>query len=99
MKAQRELEVEIARRKHVDNNVHQISNLLFGEEKGCIVMVHVRAPGQPLVDDWDCLKTLVSMDKFFNIGIISIFQAQNSYQFLVNMNSQAYLISCMLHIK
>ncbi|XP_039683768.1 vacuolar-processing enzyme [Medicago truncatula] len=59
LKAQKELEVEIARRKHVDNNVHQISDLLFGEEKGSIVMVHVRASGQPLVDNWDCLKTLV----------------------------------------
>jgi len=40
---------------------------LFGEEKGSALMFHVRARGQPLVDDWDCLKTLVSIDKFFNI--------------------------------
>lgn len=55
-------------------------------------MVHVRASGQPLVDNWDCLKTLVSMDKFFNIVTISIFQAQISYQFFVNVHSQAYMI-------
>jgi len=33
LKAQKELEVEIAQRRHVDKSVHLINNLLFGEEK------------------------------------------------------------------
>ncbi|GAU29002.1 hypothetical protein TSUD_165200 [Trifolium subterraneum] len=59
LKTQKELEAEIADRKKVDNNVHQISNILFGEEKGSTMIVHVRSSGQPLVDDWDCLKTFI----------------------------------------
>ncbi|WJX81299.1 legumain [Trifolium repens] len=59
LKAQKELEDEIAHREQVDNNVHQISNILFGEEKGPTMMVHVRSSGQPLVDDWDCFKTFI----------------------------------------
>ncbi|CAL5191778.1 unnamed protein product [Lathyrus oleraceus] len=59
LKAQKELEVEIAHRKHVDNTFQLISNFLFGKENGSTMMVHVRAPDQPLVDDWDCFKTLI----------------------------------------
>ncbi|XP_058739479.1 vacuolar-processing enzyme-like [Vicia villosa] len=59
LKAQKELEDEIAHRKHVDNTFQHISNLLFGKENGSTMMVHVRAPGQPLVDNWDCFKTLI----------------------------------------
>ncbi|CAI8612579.1 unnamed protein product [Vicia faba] len=59
LKAQKELELEITHRKHVDNNFQLISNLLFGKENGSTMLFHVRAPGQPLVDDWDCFKTLI----------------------------------------
>ena len=33
--------------------------MIFGEEKSSNMMVNVRSDGQPLVDDWDCLKMLV----------------------------------------
>jgi len=59
VKARNELDAEIAHRKHVDHNIHLIENILFGAKKSSTMMVHVRAIGQPLVDDWDCLKTLV----------------------------------------
>ncbi|CAK8540456.1 unnamed protein product [Lathyrus sativus] len=59
LKAQKELEVEIAHRKHVDNTFQHISNLLFEKENGSTMLLHVRAPGQPLVDDWDCFKMLI----------------------------------------
>jgi len=59
VKAQNELDAEIAYRKHVDHNIHLIGNILFGEKKSSAMMFHARAIGQPLVDDWDCLKTLV----------------------------------------
>ncbi|XP_027190454.1 vacuolar-processing enzyme gamma-isozyme-like [Cicer arietinum] len=59
LKAQKELEVEIAHREYVDKSVHMISSILFGEEKGSTIIVDVRASGQPLVDDWDCLKTFM----------------------------------------
>lgn len=61
LKAQKELDVEIAHREHIDNSVHLIGDLLFGEEKSSTMMEHVRPAGHPLVDDWDCLKTLVTI--------------------------------------
>lgn len=44
---------------HIDNSVVMIGKLLFGIENGPEVLKTVRPAGQPLVDDWDCLKTLV----------------------------------------
>ena len=44
---------------HVDNSMEMIGKLLFGIEKGPEVLKAIRPVGQPLVDDWDCLKTLV----------------------------------------
>ncbi|CAJ1785706.1 unnamed protein product [Sphenostylis stenocarpa] len=58
LKAQKELDDEIAHRKHVDNVFHLIGDLLFGEDNSSTMMFHVRPPGLPLVDDWDCFKTL-----------------------------------------
>ncbi|TKY63156.1 Vacuolar-processing enzyme [Spatholobus suberectus] len=59
LKAQKELDDEIAQREHVDNVVHLIGDLLFREENSSTMMLHVRPAGQPLVDDWDCFKTLI----------------------------------------
>ncbi|WMV42401.1 hypothetical protein MTR67_035786 [Solanum verrucosum] len=47
----------IAERSKVDNSVKHIGDLLFGVEKGSEVLQHVRPAGQPLVDNWDCLKS------------------------------------------
>ncbi|XP_045795739.1 vacuolar-processing enzyme-like [Trifolium pratense] len=80
LKAQKELEVEIAHRKEVDNNVHQISNILFGEKKGSTMMVHVRSSGQPLVDDWDCLKKFIKTYES-HCGNLSIYGRKYSRAF------------------
>ncbi|CAJ1785667.1 unnamed protein product [Sphenostylis stenocarpa] len=60
MKAQKKLDGEISHRESVDKGFHLIGDLLFGEENSSTMMLHVRPPGQPLVDDWDCFKTLIN---------------------------------------
>lgn len=50
---------ELARRSRVDNSVEMIGGRLFGSEEGPRVLNAVRSAGQPLVDDWDCLKSMV----------------------------------------
>lgn len=49
----------MAHRMHVDKSVKLVGNLLFGPEKGSAVLKAVRPQGEPLVDDWDCLKKMV----------------------------------------
>lgn len=60
LEAQKQLLNEISSRTLVDNNIKQISNFLFGAENGSAMLHAVRPGGQPLVDDWSCLKTFVS---------------------------------------
>ncbi|KAK4479233.1 hypothetical protein RD792_014744 [Penstemon davidsonii] len=50
---------EINNRKVIDNKMKEISTLLFGATNGIAMMHGVRPIGQPLVDDWSCLKTFV----------------------------------------
>ncbi|XP_073222060.1 vacuolar-processing enzyme-like [Cicer arietinum] len=57
-KAQKELNYELARRKHEDHTINLIVDLLFGEEKDSIKMDHVRKVDLHDVDYWDCLKML-----------------------------------------
>ncbi|OAY75397.1 vacuolar-processing enzyme-like isoform X1 [Ananas comosus] len=57
--AQKQLLEVIAHRSHVDNSIALIGNLLFGSEEGSKVLSAVRPSGQPLVDDWACLKSTV----------------------------------------
>ncbi|XP_055819310.1 vacuolar-processing enzyme-like [Solanum dulcamara] len=49
----------IAQRSQVDNSVKYIGELLFGVEKANEVLKNVRPAGQPLVDNWDCLKSYI----------------------------------------
>ncbi|KAL3650766.1 hypothetical protein CASFOL_007169 [Castilleja foliolosa] len=57
--AQKQLAEAMAHRAHVDNSMKLIGKLLFGIEKGPEVLMSVRSAGQPLADDWNCLKSLV----------------------------------------
>ncbi|XP_073224335.1 vacuolar-processing enzyme gamma-isozyme-like [Cicer arietinum] len=57
-KAQIELDDEISHRKHDDQSVYLIWKLLFGEDTPSTMMANLRSVGQPLVDDWDCLRML-----------------------------------------
>ncbi|KAJ7966459.1 putative Vacuolar-processing enzyme [Quillaja saponaria] len=59
VKAQKEFVEAMSHRMHLDNSMKLIGKLLFGIEKGPEVLNIVRPAGQPLVDDWDSLKTLV----------------------------------------
>jgi len=57
--AQRQLVDVMDHRLHVDNSIALIGKLLFGADKGVEVLKAVRPEGQALVDDWDCLKSMV----------------------------------------
>ncbi|XP_057468481.1 vacuolar-processing enzyme-like [Actinidia eriantha] len=59
LEAQKQFVEAMSHRMHVDNSMEMIGKLLFGIEKGPEVLKAIRPAGQPLVDDWDCLKTLV----------------------------------------
>jgi hypothetical protein len=51
----------VAHRKHLDNSIDFIGKLVFGFENGASVLQAPRSSGQPVVDDWDCLKRMVSV--------------------------------------
>ncbi|CAL4886420.1 unnamed protein product [Urochloa decumbens] len=55
----REITGTVRHRKHLDSSIDFIGKLLFGVENGPSTLGAVRSPGQPLVDDWDCLKRTV----------------------------------------
>ena len=57
----REIKETVVHRKHLDSSIDFIGKLVFGFEKGPSVIEATKGPGQPLVDDWDCLKTMVSV--------------------------------------
>ncbi|XP_058074004.1 vacuolar-processing enzyme-like [Magnolia sinica] len=49
----------MSHRLHIDNSMELIGKLLFGSQKGPEVLKTVRPAGQPLVDNWECLKAMV----------------------------------------
>nr|AXQ06495.1 legumain [Vriesea carinata] len=59
VKAQKQLLEVMSHRLHVDNSIELIGKLLFGAEEGSKALTAVRPAGLPLVDDWDCLKSMV----------------------------------------
>ncbi|KAJ7952081.1 vacuolar-processing enzyme-like [Quillaja saponaria] len=59
LKAQKQLLGEIAHREHVDYSMSHIGKQLFGHPDSANVLTTVRRAGQPVVDDWTCLKSLV----------------------------------------
>uniref|UniRef100_A0ACD6ACQ6 Uncharacterized protein n=2 Tax=Avena sativa TaxID=4498 RepID=A0ACD6ACQ6_AVESA len=58
-RALKEIKETVAHRKHLDTSVDFIGKLVFGFEKGPSMLRAPRSSGQPLVDDWDCLKRMV----------------------------------------
>ncbi|XP_066348616.1 vacuolar-processing enzyme beta-isozyme 1-like isoform X2 [Miscanthus floridulus] len=54
-----EIKETVQHRKHLDSSIDFIGRLVFGFEKGPSMLEAVRTSGQPLVDDWDCLKRMV----------------------------------------
>ncbi|GER32113.1 vacuolar-processing enzyme [Striga asiatica] len=59
LEAQKQLVEAMAHRTHIDNSIKLIGKLLFGIKKGPLVLKEVRPAGEPLVDNWNCLKSLV----------------------------------------
>ncbi|KAK4485895.1 hypothetical protein RD792_008546 [Penstemon davidsonii] len=59
IEAQKQLTEAMAHRTHIDNSIKMVGKLLFGFEKGPQVLKAVQPAGQPLVNDWNCLKSLV----------------------------------------
>ncbi|KAM6589873.1 hypothetical protein CsatA_012478 [Cannabis sativa] len=57
-KAGEDLQALITQRKQVDDNINRLGKLVLGNKNGKLLN-NVRPLGQPLVDDWDCLKKLV----------------------------------------
>ncbi|KAK4587569.1 hypothetical protein RGQ29_018828 [Quercus rubra] len=60
LEAQKQLQDEISLRKHVDYSINHIGELLFGNGSSSKVLETIRPSGQPIVDDWNCFKMLVS---------------------------------------
>jgi len=60
LRALREIKETVQHRKHLDSSIDFIGRLIFGFENGPKMLETVRAYGEPLVDDWDCLKRMVS---------------------------------------
>lgn len=60
MMAHKNLVEVMSHRLHVDQSVELIGNLLFGAKDGSNVLSAVKPNGVPLVDDWVCLKSMVS---------------------------------------
>ncbi|KAH0452050.1 hypothetical protein IEQ34_019349 [Dendrobium chrysotoxum] len=61
LNAQKELLDIMTNHMHVDNSINLIGKLLFRSEKGIRVLSAVQKIGQPLVDDWACLKSMVQI--------------------------------------
>ncbi|KAE8658077.1 Vacuolar-processing enzyme [Hibiscus syriacus] len=59
--AQKQFVEAMSHRMHVDNSIKLIGKLLFGIERGPDILSTVRPAGQPLVDDWKCLKKMYGM--------------------------------------
>ncbi|KAL6633885.1 hypothetical protein ACP70R_026556 [Stipagrostis hirtigluma subsp. patula] len=55
----RKISETVMHRKHLDSSIDFIGKLLFGFVNGPSMLQAVRPSGQPLVDDWDCLKRTV----------------------------------------
>ncbi|KAM0915446.1 hypothetical protein ACQ4PT_010849 [Festuca glaucescens] len=55
----REIQKTVVHRKHLDSSIDFIGKVLFGFENGPSMLEAPRRSGQPLVDDWDCLKRMV----------------------------------------
>ncbi|CAN6968370.1 unnamed protein product [Brassica oleracea var. botrytis] len=61
--AQKNLIDEMNHRKQIDQNIIEILRLSLNQSNVLDLLTSTRTTGQPLVDDWDCFKTLVKSFK------------------------------------
>ncbi|KAG6469471.1 hypothetical protein ZIOFF_074188 [Zingiber officinale] len=59
IEARKQLVEVMEHRSHVDDSIRLVGKLLFGDDRGLEILDAVRPAGQPLVDDWSCLKSMV----------------------------------------
>lgn len=64
-KAQKELDDALSQREQVDYRVESLGKALFGAQNGHQIIKTVRSSGQPIVDDWDCFKSMVETYKSY----------------------------------
>ncbi|XP_062184109.1 vacuolar-processing enzyme beta-isozyme 1-like [Phragmites australis] len=57
----KEIKETVEHRKHLDSSIDFIGRAVFGFEYGPSMLEAVRTSGQPLVDDWHCLKRTVQI--------------------------------------
>ena len=69
--AQKQVLEAMSHRLHVDNSVKLVGKLLFGISEGSEVLNKVRPAGQPLADDWTCLKNMVNKYIHFYLSFLS----------------------------
>ncbi|KAG4171566.1 hypothetical protein ERO13_A12G217900v2 [Gossypium hirsutum] len=48
-------------RTHLDGSIDLIGTVLYGPAKGSVILNTIREPSLPLVDDWQCLKSMVRL--------------------------------------
>ncbi|XVE57720.1 hypothetical protein DITRI_Ditri04bG0112000 [Diplodiscus trichospermus] len=48
-------------RNQLDGSIELIGTILYGPAKGSVILHSVREPGLPLVDSWQCLKSMVRL--------------------------------------
>lgn len=58
--AQSQLAEAMSHRAHIDNSIKLIGKLLFGIEKSHEIMNAIQPTGKPLVEDWSCIKSMVT---------------------------------------
>lgn len=56
-------------RKHLDSSLDIIGLILLGPANGPAVLKAKRGRGSPLVDDWDCLKSVVGFLSMFVLDL------------------------------
>lgn len=87
MEAGKELMDAMSHRLHLDTSVNMMVELLFGVETGSFVRDYVVPRGEALVDDWDCLKSVVSFDF---LSFLSLF-AQKVWMWIILYSSSKNL--------
>lgn len=58
---------EMNHRRQIDQNIVEILKLSLKQTNVLDLLISTRTKGQPLVDDWDCFKTLVTTNHISNL--------------------------------
>lgn len=95
--AQKQVLEAMSHRLHVDNSVKLVGKLLFGISEGSEVLNKVRPAGQPLADDWTCLKNTVNKYIHFYLSFLSSI-ISTSLQSEVSIEKRIDMVMTLLHL-